>query len=249
MAEDGRKLQRRLEQDAAMTILLQPSAPIHMRRAHCRANECFITNASPRGDSLIMADYRIALVSHNLEYFHISCLEKMIDLPSLAPSRFKLDTDGYRWNNGWPWTWGLMLRKWFQHSGCVDLARIAEYIDAYDRFKAELKAFSTPHTEWQLTHLNQCTADRGSCGCPPEPEGPGSSPTLEDYKTGDTNACSISEVLQHPYVGRLSTNIVIQGPLCPSFLVVPEQESKEAEPDNDDGSHLRLRSVSYTPRE
>ncbi|OBT63349.1 hypothetical protein VE03_07192 [Pseudogymnoascus sp. 23342-1-I1] len=51
----------------------------------------------------------------------------MIDLPSLAPSRFKLDTDGYRWNNGWPWTWGLMLRKWFQHSGCVDLARIAEY--------------------------------------------------------------------------------------------------------------------------
>jgi hypothetical protein len=94
-----------------------------------------------------------------------------------------------------------------------------------------------PHIEWQLTHLNQCTADRGSCGCPPEPEGPGSSPTLEDYKTGDTKACSISKVLQHPYVGRLSTNIVIQGPLSPSFLVVPEQESKDAEPDNDDGSH------------
>ncbi|ELR06986.1 hypothetical protein GMDG_08220 [Pseudogymnoascus destructans 20631-21] len=66
-----------------------------------------------------MADYRIALVSHNLEYFHISCLEKMIDLPSLAPSRFKLYTDGYRWNSGWPWTWGLMLRKWFQHSGFI----------------------------------------------------------------------------------------------------------------------------------
>ena len=102
MAEDGRKLQRRLEQDAAITILLQPSPPIHMRRAHCRANECFIANASRRGESVIMADYRIALVSHNLEYFHISCLEKMIDLPSLAPSRFKLDTDAYRWNNGWP---------------------------------------------------------------------------------------------------------------------------------------------------
>jgi hypothetical protein len=40
-----------------------------------------------------MADYRIALVSDNLEYFHVSCLEKMIDLPSLAPSLFKLDTD------------------------------------------------------------------------------------------------------------------------------------------------------------
>jgi hypothetical protein len=56
MAEDGRKLQRRLEQDAAITILLQPSPPIHMRRAHCRANERFITNASLRGDSLIMGD-------------------------------------------------------------------------------------------------------------------------------------------------------------------------------------------------
>ncbi|OAF55202.1 hypothetical protein VC83_08455 [Pseudogymnoascus destructans] len=111
MAEDGRKLQRRLEQDAAITILLQPSPPIHMRRAHCRANGCFITNVSPRGDSLVMGDYRIAPVSHNLEYFHISCLEKMIDLLSLTPSRFKLDTDGYRWNGGWPWTWDLMLRE------------------------------------------------------------------------------------------------------------------------------------------
>ncbi|OBT40279.1 hypothetical protein VE00_09864 [Pseudogymnoascus sp. WSF 3629] len=188
MAEDRRKLQRQLEQDAAITILLQPSPPIHMRRVHCQANECFITDASPRGDSLIMGDYRIVLVSYNLEYFHISCLEKMIDLPSLAPSRFKLDTNGYQ-------------------CGRVDLAIIAEYIDA------------------------------GSCGCPPEPEGPGSSPTLKDYKTGETKACSISEVLQHPYVARLSTNIVIQGPLSPSFLVVPEQESKDAEPDNNNDSH------------
>ncbi|KFY03267.1 hypothetical protein V490_00223 [Pseudogymnoascus sp. VKM F-3557] len=152
MAEDGRKLQRRLEQDAAMTILLQPSPPIHMRRAHCRASECIIANASPRGDSLIVADYRIALVSDHLQYFHISCLEKMIDLPSLAPSRFKLDTDGYRWNDDSPWTWGLMLRKWFQHSGCVDLARIAGYIDTYDTFETEHGAFSTAHIDWKLTH-------------------------------------------------------------------------------------------------
>ncbi|KFY24774.1 hypothetical protein V491_02029 [Pseudogymnoascus sp. VKM F-3775] len=76
-----------------------------------------------------------------------------------------------------------------------------------------------------------------SCGRPPEPEGPGSSPTLKDYKTGETKACSISEVLQHPYVEKLSTKIVAQGPLCPSFLVAPEPESKDAEPDDDDGSH------------
>lgn len=126
---------------------------------------------------------------------------------------------------------------------CVDLARIARYIDTYDTFKAEHGAFSTANIDWQLTHFNQCTADRGSCGCLPEPKGP-VSPTLEEFKTGGTKACSISEVLQHPYVERLSTEIVIQGPLCPSLLVVPEQESKEAEPDNDDGLHLRPRSVS-----
>ncbi|KFZ16613.1 hypothetical protein V502_05003 [Pseudogymnoascus sp. VKM F-4520 (FW-2644)] len=89
-----------------------------------------------------------------------------------------------------------------------------------------------------------CTADRGSCGCSLEPEGSGSSPTLEDYKKGDTKACSITAVLQHPYVERLSTKIVIQGPLCPSFLVVPEQESTEAEPNNNDGLDLWLWSVS-----
>lgn len=239
MAEDGRKLQRRLEEDAA-TLTLQPSPPGHMRRAHCRASECLIANASPTGDSLIMSDYRIVFVSYQLEYFHISCLEKMVELSSLAPSRFKLDTDSYRWNGGRPWTWGLMLRKWFQHSGCVDIAKIAEYIDTYDTFKAELEDFSTPHIEWQLTHLNQCTVDRGSCRCPPKPECRVSSPTLENYKTGDTRACSISEVLRHPYVERLSTKIVAQGPLCSGFLVVPEQESKEAEPDNDSGSASQL---------
>ncbi|KFX92392.1 hypothetical protein O988_07293 [Pseudogymnoascus sp. VKM F-3808] len=48
----------------------------------------------------------------------------------------------------------------------------------------------------------------------------------------------------------LTTEIVIQDLLCPNFLVVPTQESKEAEPDNDDGPELRLRSVGQdcTPR-
>jgi hypothetical protein len=29
---------------------------------------------------------------------------------------------------------GLDVVKWFEHSGCIDLAKIAEYIDAYDTF-------------------------------------------------------------------------------------------------------------------
>ncbi|KFZ20379.1 hypothetical protein V501_00171 [Pseudogymnoascus sp. VKM F-4519 (FW-2642)] len=128
-----------------------------------------------------------------------------------------------------------MLRKWFQHSGRVNLAIIAEYIDAYDTFKAEVKAFSVPHTEWQLTHLNHCTADRGSCGCLPEPEGPGSSPTLKDYKTGETKACSFSEsrseealynILRHHagsyiLITTLSGSFAEQGSKAVGTAVVP----------------------------
>lgn len=78
MAEDARKIQRRPEQDALMTILLQPSPLTH--RAQCWARECLIANASPRGDSPIIADYGIALVS---DRFHIWCL-KEDDRPSIA---------------------------------------------------------------------------------------------------------------------------------------------------------------------
>jgi len=189
MAEDGREIQRRLEREPTMTILLQPSPPRHMRRAQCLAGECPIVDTSPRDEGRIMDDYRIVFVSDDREYFHISCLEKMIRLPSLAPSRFKLDREGYQWNNGWPWTWGLMLRKWFEHSGCINLAKIAEYIDAYKTFQRANGDFSTQHVEWQLTHIRECTADRGSCGCPPEPEGP-IEPTLEDYKTEKESSLS-----------------------------------------------------------
>lgn len=232
MAEDGRELQRRLEREPTMTILLQPSPPRHMGRSQCRAVECPITDTSPRDMGRIMDDYRIVLVSDDRKYFHISCLEKMIGLPSLAPSRFKLDTEGYRWNDGWPWTWGLMLRKWFEHSGCIDLAKIAEYIDAYDTFQKETYDSSTEHIDWQITHLRECTTDHGSCGCPPEPEVP-VAPTLEDYKMGEAEVCSIGEVLRHPYVERMSTKVVVQRPFYPGSLVVPELESREAEREND----------------
>jgi hypothetical protein len=48
--------------------------------------------------------------------------------------------------------------------------------------------FSTQHVEWQLTHLRECTADHGSCRCPPEPEGP-IEPTLTIKRK--TNALSV----------------------------------------------------------
>jgi hypothetical protein len=119
-----------------------------------------------------------------------------------------------------------MLRKWFEHSGCINLTKIAEYIDAYNTFQRANGNFSTQHVEWQLTHLRECTANRGSCECLPKPEGP-IDLTLKDYKT--EKECSIGEVLQHPYVERLALKILVQGPFHPSILVVLEQELRGTE--------------------
>ncbi|KAH6988679.1 hypothetical protein EDB80DRAFT_730648 [Ilyonectria destructans] len=59
--------------------------------------------------------------SGDREYYHVSCLEDMLDLASLAPAQFNLDNDGYRWNGNSPRPWGLMFQKWVEHSGRVDL--------------------------------------------------------------------------------------------------------------------------------
>jgi hypothetical protein len=102
-----------------------------------------------------------------------------------------------------------MLQKWFEHNGCNDLARIAEYIDAYNVFQRANGNFITQYVELQLNHLRECTAGRKTCRCPPEPKGL-VTPTLEDYKARKTEACSIDEVLRHLYVERLSTEILVQ---------------------------------------
>ncbi|KFY75266.1 hypothetical protein V499_04727 [Pseudogymnoascus sp. VKM F-103] len=238
MRENGQELQRRLECEPAIAILLQRSPPGHMVRAECRAVSCPIAAMSPSDKGRrIMDVYRAVLVSDEDQYFHISCLEKMITLSSLAPSRFKLDMNGYRWRDGWPWTWGLMLRKWFEHSGCIDLAKIAEYIDAYDTFKEADSDFMTQWGEWEHTHRRECAADLGSCGCPPEPKGP-VSPMLEGYKTEKAKICSIGEVLRHPYLERLSAQIHTS--LHESILVFPEQEPCGGEAQKD-GSNLEPR--------
>jgi hypothetical protein len=86
MTEDGREVLRRLEQEPTTTILLQPSPPSYMSRAGCAAGKCAITDASAQGYGRpIMDDYRIVLGSRNQRYFHVSCVEMMVDLASLAP--------------------------------------------------------------------------------------------------------------------------------------------------------------------
>lgn len=137
----------------------------------------------------------------------------MLDLPSLAPKRFKLDTARYRWNNSWPWTWGLMLRKWFEHGGCIDLDKIAEYIRACKRFKGENNNFSTSWIKWQLAYQRTCKDDKESYQCPPPPEAP-KEPILKNYKTDKGDTCPLSEVLGYEFIEDLTPAIRVKSGYC-----------------------------------
>ena len=211
MAENGRELQRLLERSPEITMFLQPSPPGRMGKAQCRARDCLFFDRSPRQETRITDDYRIVLISDEREYFHVLCLETMLDLPSLAPTKFRLDTESYRWNDGWPWTWGLMLRLWFEHGGRIDLAKVKSYIKSYKKFEKANGEFDTISLERQFKHQAECSAETSNCRCPPEPEGP-TPPTLEDCKSTTGEPCCLSEVLNHPYVDHLRPDILVNLP-------------------------------------
>jgi hypothetical protein len=188
MAEDGHELQLEIDEDSAITLLVQPSPPDLWRRARCRAPDCL--KAAIR-DGRVMHDYRIFIVRAEREYFHVSCLESMLDLSSLAPTRFRLDN---------PNCGGLMMRKWFEQSRRINLDAISASIEAHNIYERVLGEYSTQYVEWQLKHL-ECHSDRQSCGCPPtpEPEGEPESPIFKGCITGGNHRCSLSNVLRHQY--------------------------------------------------
>jgi hypothetical protein len=80
IAENGLQLQRRLEQEPALRILLQPTLPDYMARARCRA-ACCPAKEEGLSEIEIQDDYRIVLAGEQRKYFHVSCLEKLLDLP------------------------------------------------------------------------------------------------------------------------------------------------------------------------
>jgi hypothetical protein len=174
-----------------------------MARARCRAACCSFAEEEELSKIEIRDNYRIVLTGQGGQYFHVSCFEKMLDLPSLTPSQSKLDTDSYRWNQNWPWPWGIMPRKWSEHGGRVELDKIAEYITACDTYDEDEDDFDTQWIDWQLAHQRKCF-DR-DCECPPAPRGL-EGPILKDYKTMEGETCSVSEVLRHPSVEILASS-------------------------------------------
>jgi hypothetical protein len=210
MIEDGKDLHDSLDRTPSLTLVLQPSPPYHLRRAQCCAKECTSSGNQPKNDHAIKDEYRVAVLGPQREYYHIECLEKMLDLSPLAATRFFLDTEPYRWNNHRPWTWGMMVEKWFTQRGYINLDAIDHFIDAYDRFGEENREFSTRYISWQLRHgsSNNKHSRPCDCKCPFLGEAP-QEPRLEDFELHATEPLPLSDVLQHPYAERLSRPLVV----------------------------------------
>jgi hypothetical protein len=115
----------------------------------------------------------------------------MIDLEELIPSKFKMA--------GAPWRWGLIIRKWFEHKGCISLDKVAAYLEEWEAYEKERDDFSGEWIMWSRNY-RECKAEPGTCSCPPPPKGP-DKPVLKDYTTSEEDGCNLWDVLEHPRVG------------------------------------------------
>ncbi|KAJ4180978.1 hypothetical protein NW767_014246 [Fusarium falciforme] len=198
IVEDRTQFQRQLDQDPAVTLLLQRCQQTPYSRLPCNASECLVDQGG-RNYQATTFRHRILVDTAYGDSYHVPCLEAMIDLPRLAPSRFMLDTRPCRWNHNAPWKWGFMFQQWFEHSGRVDLAKIATYFKEADAYLKERDDWSTRYIEWQWTH-RECKTNCGASECGPEPSSPPERPNIGDYTTeggSDGKVCPLSDVLKH----------------------------------------------------
>ena len=196
LKEDGQELQQKIEADPAMVVALERSSS---ERAKCRAgDDCLHRQINRYGRVAITDEYRICM--HGVEnqdwfgrtkhYYHLGCFSRMVNLIALVPSRFKMD--------GAPGSWPLMVEKWFQYKGCIDLNKIASYIDQQDAYIAAMREYSCEEIGWQLAHSKSCI-DKAKCECklPQRPTAP-SKPRLKNCTAGERNISDLGYVLKHP---------------------------------------------------
>lgn len=197
MKEDGLELQKRLQDDPETVVLLQPTPPRHMARARCCADYCLLAKLCGQEEVVIKDRYRVVVgEGDQRDYFHVSCIEGMINLPSLAPTRFKLDTSCHRWNDGWPWAWSLMLREWFEHGGCINPDKISEYLAAMKVYSKASARDDTRWIDWQLDHKCDHEERDGKCECSPPAREALVKPVLENQVVEGTEKCPLSQVLR-----------------------------------------------------
>ncbi len=175
-----------------MAVTLEVSAS---DRARCRAyDDCVYVQANSAYGNAITADLRICL--HGVKtmawwgrtkhYYHVKCFASMMDLASLIPEKFKLD----RTSGGW----GMMVEKWFEHSGRIDLDKIAQYLKDFDAFGEAVSEYY----KWENAHAQNCKGQEAECRCPPRPDRP-SEPELGDCTKEDRDACTLLDLLEHRF--------------------------------------------------
>lgn len=201
LAEDREKLLAEILASPRQVTFLEIS---RSQRASCQAkNDCFYPRVRPERGRKITDECRIrfegatnysfwAPLTH---YYHVKCFERMVDLRRLIPGKFKLDPRNAHF------TWGLMIRKWYEHKGQIDLDKIAAHLQRHRDYEQQYAAHTKEYGDWYWKHY-ECDKSGTACACPPRPapmtlKRPG---LLGDCATGGTEDCvSLDDVASHPF--------------------------------------------------
>ncbi|KAI0183324.1 hypothetical protein EV127DRAFT_447471 [Xylaria flabelliformis] len=178
--------------------IFQPT-PARGAKAECSYDDCLHESTQGRR---IKQDYRITTTDTDSKpYYHVDCFEAMVDVQELlACNKLCADKSPYRWNNGRPWQWSLMFRKWFEHKGCISLDAIAAYIDEWERYEEELPEFSRK--------CFQAQREKNPGG--EEIKGP-KKPILRGYTTRKEDSCTLSAVMKHECSEKLREIFAFRG--------------------------------------
>jgi len=216
--QQTKKLEREgqaLLENHRYTFVLERTPEGGYRRPQCQAHCACI--CSTGYDREIDDDYRICVLRDTApgqkRLYHVRCFNQMIDLPKVALSRFIPD--------GGLGGQGLMVRKWFEHRGCIDLEKIALYIDKYKIYEAEDSKYSRQYIPWYFQH-KKCEVEFGLCACPPEPTVP-QEPILTDYITSADEKRELWAVLTHPRAEEMCGSSLQCGLLAGSISIAPEK--------------------------
>ncbi|KAI0380709.1 hypothetical protein F5Y04DRAFT_257216 [Hypomontagnella monticulosa] len=229
LREDGQELQRKILSNQNMSVTFEVS---RSSRARCRAeDDCLHVQAEfPTGKTIIdNCRTRVDGVNDPLHwhpatyYYHVLCFDQMVDLVDLIPNKFQLA--GHT-------AWGLMIRKWFEYKGCIDLEKLAIYIEAVKAYKEKILALSTPWIEWDHGH-RQCEADKTPCTCPPRPEAPEEPVLKNDYTTTEEERCSLGELVEHPNFDDICDQFWFTGRGLERVRVIPEIEERSEQSGRD----------------
>ncbi|MBE3046781.1 hypothetical protein IMZ48_30490 [Candidatus Bathyarchaeota archaeon] len=134
-------------------------------------------------------------------WYHIQCFERLVNIPHLCPLKLRLARG----------EWGLMVRKWWMHSGHININTIASYILKWKLAEWEdqvLNPGPTREAWWRAAGHGACIPNQ-RCWVPVPFVG-GQLIMLREYVTPGRTV-SLAEVLRHPLVWELPREVWTHG--------------------------------------